>query len=223
MPAISKNTFSFLRKLKKNNNRVWFSKHKSEFQDAHNQFKDFVHELTEEIAGFDNSVSKALMDPKTTKIFRIYRDVRFSKDKSPYKTNFGGVISPGGMEGGNPGYYLHIDPDNSFFGGGLHMPSSKTLSKIRDKIDKDDKPIRKIISQKVFKKYFKGLETYDTLKTVPRGYDKNHRSADLLRLKSYTVFRQIQDSKVTSSNFLKECVKTAKAMKPLNDYLRSDK
>ncbi len=221
MIQISSSTLAFIQNLKKNNTREWFNSHKVEFKRAQVEFSEFVHELAMRISVFDSSIKKALLIPGTVKIFRIYRDVRFSKDKSPYKTNFGGVITAGGMEGGNPGYYLHLQPGESFFGGGLHMPSAPVLGKIRDAIDQDAKPLRTVVTSANFRKYFHGLETYDSLKTVPRGYDKQHPDADLLKLKSLTVFHQLSNSQITEKDFLEQCVRMSKAMKPFNDYLRT--
>lgn len=221
MTTISTSTLKFLRDLTKNNRRDWFKDHKAEFEKARDEFAEFVYELAEGVAGFDKEVKHVLNHKKTVKIFRIYRDVRFSKDKIPYKTNFGGVIGPGSMESGNSGYYLHITPGESFAGGGIHMPDPKTLAKIRASIDKDASKLRKVISDKSFKKYYKGLDSYDDLKTVPRGFDNDHPASDLLRHKHFTAGKHFTDSQVTKSTLGKEILASFKALQPLINYLRS--
>ena len=221
MTTLSSSTLKFLKDLTKNNRRDWFKDHKAEFEKARDEFAQLVYELAEGVAGFDREVKRVLNHKKTVKVFRIYRDVRFSKDKSPYKTNFGGVIGPGSMESGNPGYYLHITPGESFAGGGLHMPDPKTLARIRASIDKEASSLRKVLNDKNFKRYFKGLDDYDSLKTVPRGFDKNHPAADLLKHKSFTAGKHFTDNQVTKPAFIKETLKSFKALQPLINYLRS--
>ena len=218
--SISPSTLSFLKNLKANNNKQWFQSHKHDFEHARDEFTEFMRATAEAIATFDPLIRTALTDPKTIKVFRIYRDVRFSKDKSPYKTNLGGYIAPHGMEGGLPGYYLHIQPGESFAGGGLHMPDSKTLGNIRDVIAKDDKPLRNVLSDKRFTKHFKDLDrSYDTLKTVPRGYPKDHPAADLLKLKSFIAGKTLNDTEITSKAFMNDLVDTFKSLSLLVDYL----
>lgn len=216
---ISKKTLTFLKKLKENNNKAWFQDHKEEFDNEYVAFKVYVQELAEAIATFDPRVKQALGDKKTIKLFRIYRDVRFSKDKRPYKQNFGASIAPHGMSAGHAGYYLHIEPGNSFIAGGIHMPDPATLQRIREYIEKHEKGLRDILKQPAFTKTFGILADYDTLKTVPRGFAKDHPAADLLRHKSFLVSKDVSDSAVTAKNFTKEFVKVAKAIEPLNSYL----
>jgi len=221
MTSISHSTLRFLTDLSGHNNRVWFKSHQSDFEKARDDFADMVYELAEGVSAFDKEVKRVLNHKKTVKIFRIYRDVRFSKDKIPYKTNFGGVIGPGGMENGNPGYYLHVKPGGSLVGGGLHLPDSKTLARIRTSIDKDSSKLRKVLNNKLFKKHFNRLNPNDTLKTIPRGYDKDHPAAELLRYKSFTAGRKFTDSQVLSGTFIKETLKSYKALWPLINYLRT--
>ena len=221
MTAISSRTLKFLKELSKNNKREWFYAHKSEFETARGEFADFVYELAEKVGEFDKEVKKNLNHKNTVKIFRIYRDVRFSKDKSPYKMNFAGVIGSGGMDSGNPGYYLHIQPGKSSAGGGIHMSDPKTLSNIRRSIDKDADKLRKVLNGKEFKKYVGKLNSYGDLKTVPRGFDKDHPAADLLKHKSFTAGRAFKNSVVTKTAFSKEVLTTFKALHPLINYLRN--
>lgn len=216
---ISKNTLDFLKKIKKNNNKQWFEEHKDEYKALHAEFKTTIEDIAEGIATFDPRVKHALNDKKTIKIFRIYRDARFSKDKSPYKTNFGGTIAPHGFESGNPGYYVHIEPGNCFIGGGLHMPESALLKNVRDAIVHDDKPFRLILKKTAFKNTYGSLSGYDMLKTVPRGYDKDHPASDLLRFKSFLGTKNFSDKDVLAQGFDKQVLKDFKALEPLVAYL----
>lgn len=221
MQTISKETFTFLRGLAKHNNRTWFAAHKDEYKRVHAEFSAFSNALAAEIATFDSGVKKALKKHKTIKIFRIYRDVRFARDKVPYKINFAVAVSPGGMEAGNPGYYLHVQPGGgSSIGGGMHWVTPPQLKRLRDAIDRNAAPLHRIIDAKAFHAvYANGLADYNALKTVPRGYEKDHPDIDLLRLKSFTAFTNFTDAEVTSAAFFKKALKTMRALKPLNDYL----
>lgn len=216
---ISKRTLAFLSALAKNNNREWFERHKDEFHAHHEEFVAFGNEIAGEIARFDPAVKRHLLDPKTVKVFRIYRDARFSHDKRPYKTNFGLVITPGGMERGAGVYYLHIEPGNSFVGGGLYRPSAAVLSRVRKHIASDHKKLRAIIAAKAFKSVFGSLSEGDTLKTAPRGISPDHPAIDLLRLKSFTAITGLRNADVTSPGLAKTVITVFKAIKPLNDFL----
>ncbi len=217
---ITQNTLDFLKELKKNNNKEWFEDHKLEYRDARWEFMSFVQDIAHEIAKFDKRVKDSLDDKKTIKFFRQYRDIRFSKNKDPYKVNFGGVVNPYGMESGHAGYYIHIEPTGkSFIAGGMYMPESKQLDRIRRAIIKDSKPIRKILANKDFIKYYKALVTYDDLKVAPKGYDKAHPDIDVLRHKHFNGFKYLTDKEVMSKNFGSQTIKALEVLEPLNEYL----
>ena len=152
-------------------------------------------------------------------VFRIYRDVRFAKDKRPYKTNLGASINPGGKKAMNAGYYLHIEPGKSFLAGGIWMPPGDILKKIRQEIDYNGKKINKIISSKEFVKYYGELDDDHKLKTTPKGYDKDHPNIELLKLNSLIVWHDFNDKTVMNKSFIKELGKGAKVMKPFLDFL----
>jgi len=211
-------TLKFLAKLKKNNDRDWFNANKKEFEAAREEFSAAVEDLIGRIAGFDPSVIGTA--PKDC-VFRIYRDVRFSKDKSPYKTAFGAYIAPGGRKSMFPGYYLHAEPKASFLAGGMHMPSAQDLFAVRTAIAEDPKAIQKIEKAAGFRKYFDGISSHESLKTAPKGFDPAHPAIDLLRLKGYTVSHQVKDAEIKDGKFPAYAVKVFKAMKPLIDYLRT--
>jgi len=207
--GIEPTTLKFLKDLDRNNNRDWFQSHKDRYDDALQNVK----ELSEE-------VKKALNKKdviENARVFRIYRDVRFSKDKAPYKNNMG-VHFTRATKQRRGGYYLHIEPGKSFAGGGFWAPDPDDLKRIRDEFAFDDKPIRKIIASKTFKKYFGTLQG-DELKTAPSGYDRNHPAIDLIRKKHFVVSRSFTDKEVADKTFLKEVVLTFEAMRPYFDYM----
>lgn len=213
---IHKSTIAFLKKLKKNNNREWFNKNKKLYEDARYDFEVFVFDLIQKIAEYDDSISG--LEPKDC-MFRIYKDVRFSKDKLPYKTNFGASINKGGRKMPTAGYYLHIDPAEYFLGSGLYMPMPDKLLDVRTKIAGDLKGFKKIIEQKDFKKYYGKLWSGDSLKTAPKGFDKEHPAAEYLKLKSFIAGHTVKEERVLSKNFDDYAAKIFKAVKPLNDFL----
>jgi uncharacterized protein (TIGR02453 family) len=210
-------TLDFLKKLKKNNNREWFDKHKAEYETAREDFLQLVEKLIRDASAFDPAIRG--QDAKKC-LFRIYRDIRFSKNKTPYKINLSADISPGGKGSCTAGYYIHIQPGGSFLAGGLWQPEPAMLNAIRQEIDYNAKEFRKILSQKDFKKYFGNLSDEDTLKTTPKGYDKTHPELDLLRHKSFIVVHELSDKEVLSKNFPKHCLTVFKAMLPLHAFLR---
>jgi uncharacterized protein (TIGR02453 family) len=212
---IQKSTLDFLKKLKKNNNREWFNSHKNLFENAKQDFEYFIGELIQRIIDFNPTLIG--LQPKEC-LFRIYKDVRFSKDKKPYKLNFGASIGIGGRNSGMAGYYFHVQPGNqSFLAGGLYMPSADKLKAIRKKIVKD-RAFYEIIDNKTFKKYFKDMWG-DKLKTAPQGYPKDHPDIELLKLKHYLVYSDLTDEQILSKNILDYSAKVYEAMSPLIHYL----
>jgi uncharacterized protein (TIGR02453 family) len=208
----------FLKDLSKNNDRAWFEKNKPRYLEAKQGFEDFVSALLQEFIKFDEKL--AGLDARKLP-FRIYRDVRFSKDKSPYKTNMGAGFSPNGKLVQEPGYYIHIEPGNkSFVAGGIYMPDAANLAKIRQEIDYNADKLLKIMKQGSFKKSFDGFDDFDKLKTMPKGYAKDHPHIEILKHKSFIVSIAFTDKEVTDKSFLKAVSSKAKAIKPLNDFIR---
>jgi uncharacterized protein (TIGR02453 family) len=214
---IDKSTLDFLSKLKKNNNKEWFDKNRPIYETAKKNYYDFINELIQSISKFDSSVKH--LDAKQC-VFRINRDIRFSNDKTPYKTNMGADISPGGKKANTPGYYIHIQPGNSFLGGGMWQPPAPELSAIRQEIDYNTPEFKKILNNKDFKKYFGRLSEEDKVKTAPKGYEKTHPEIEILKLKSFLVIHDLKDSEVLSKDFIKQATTIFKAMHPLNKFLR---
>lgn len=210
-------TLQFLRTLEKNNNREWFNENKTTYQEAQQDVVSFVEKLIEEMVVFDEEIGKA--DAKKS-LFRIYRDTRFSKDKSPYKTNFGASL---GMGKGSQraGYYLHIEPGKSFLAGGIYMPESSVLKEIRKEISAFGEEFLTIVEKDEFRNYFRGLSVEDKLKKVPQGFEKDDKMAEFLKLKHYIVTHPVSDEQLLNENAAKEFAKIYKAMKPLNDFLNA--
>ena len=210
-----KNILNFLTDLKANNNREWFNENKSKYEEAKKQFEDFVNILIMKIKEFDKSIDVNAAKECT---FRIYRDVRFSKNKEPYKPNFGAYIAKGGRKSEYAGYYIHLETGASFAGGGVYCPQPKVLKAVRDDIYTDSGTIKGIINDSSFKKVFP--EMYgEKLKTAPRGFPKDFADIHLLNFKSYTVVKDLSDKDITADNFLDNVLSIFKTQKPFNDYL----
>lgn len=204
-----KKAFEFLKQLRKNNNREWFADHKSEYDSIVKENKVFFNKIYAELQEHDHL--------KGIHIFRIYRDVRFSKDQTPYKDNFGvGYSRSKPMLRG--GYYIQLEPGNSFVGGGFWGPEAKDLLRIRKEFEISTTEIEKITSDETFVTYFGSLQG-DSVKTAPRGFDKNHTAIDLIRKKQFVVMRKFTDKEVLSDNFQKEVILTLLAMRPFFDYM----
>lgn len=210
MSSISKDTFDFLNRLEQNNNRDWFNDHKKEFKTIEANTKKVYNELFEALKTHD--------EIDRLKLFRIYRDVRFSKNKTPYKTHFGGSFHRKKPEL-RGGYYMHIAPNNqSFIATGFWEPNKEDLLRIRKEFEADDTEIREIINNKSFKAVW-GDFVGDELKTAPKGFDKEHPAIDLIRKKQYIFTKNYTDKEVLSNNFIDEVNIAFKAIRPYFDYM----
>lgn len=209
MTSISKTTLDFLAALKENNNRDWFAEQKSEFQKEQKKAKDFYNAILEQLKSHD--------DIEGIKMFRIYRDVRFSLDKTPYKPHFAGSFSRATKKL-RGGYYLRIRPGESFLAGGFWEPNKEDLLRIRKEFEIDTAEIRSILSNPTFIKYFGKLQG-DSLKTAPRNFDKEHPDMDLIKMKQFIVVRNFTDEEVLSPDFLKRINESYKAMRPYFNYM----
>lgn len=217
MNQIKPPTLNFLSDLKLNNNREWFNKNRKRYDDAKENFETFVQAIINEIVSFD-PIMKGLEAKSCT--YRINRDIRFSPDKTIYKTHLGAFIVRGGKRNGDKfaGYYVHVEPGNSMIAGGAYMPPSPWLMAIREKIDEQGNTLLKIISDKNFIKYFEEIEG-EKLKSAPKGYSKDHPYIELLRFKSFLAAKIISDKEIVSKECFELFIKASKAMKPLNDFL----
>ncbi len=217
MTTIKKSTLDFLNSLKTNNNRDWFIKNKQVYIDSKDNFESFVQDIINNIVDFE-PILKGL-EVKSC-VYRINRDIRFSNDKSPYKSHLGAFIVRGGKKNGDKfaGYYFHIEPEKSIIAGGAYMPPAPWLSSIREKIDEEPDEFIKIINSKNFVKYFGKLDG-EKLKKAPKGYPSDHPNIELLKFKSYLVVNEVKDEFVLSQNYFDHVLKVLKAMKPFNDFL----
>ncbi|NOT46638.1 MAG: DUF2461 domain-containing protein [Acidobacteria bacterium] len=213
---LAKETLDFLRKLEKNNNREWFTANKKLFEDANNNIIALTDLLIGKIAKFDPAV--AGLDPKSC-VFRIYRDVRFAKDKSPYKTNLGAFIAAGGRKAMAPGYYFHVQPGMLFSAAGKHMPDSTELLKIRNAVAANTKEFRKIVEAKKFADRFGPLHG-DRLSRPPKGFAADHEAVEYLKLKSFTVGEEFKEKDALSADYAKTLADSFKASFPLIEFLR---
>lgn len=215
--AISPKVFDFLKKLTLNNNREWFTENKNLYTEAQENIVLFLEDLIKEMSEFDPELEK--IDVKKS-LFRIYRDTRFSKDKTPYKTNFGASLGMGkGSQKG--GYYLHLEPGKSFIAGGIYMPESSVLKTLRKEISLYGQDFIKILNDKEFKKYFSELDQDDKLKKVPQGFEKEDPTAEYLKLKSFIVVYNLSDKEIQDKDAVKKLAEIFKIMKPLNDFLNA--
>ncbi len=201
--------FQFLENLKENNNREWFNNHKDEFTKLQTQVKQFFVEIYDELGKTDSL--------EAIKHYRIYRDVRFSNDKTPYNHHLSVSFSrtKPHLRGG---YYLHISPDEIFTGGGFWEPNPTDLQRIRKEFVLDDTEIRKIIADKNFIKHFKTLQG-DEVKTAPKGFDKNHSAIDIIKKKQFLVSEKFTLKQALSTEFKNSIIESFKAMRPFFDYM----
>ena len=211
-------TLNFLKKLKKNNNKECFDKNRVSYEEAKSEVKELVRQTLEKVATFDSSI--ASLEPKDC-MFRINRDVRFSKDKAPYKTNMGFMIAPGGKKSLKGCYYVHIEPDNCFIAGGIWMPMPEQLKSIRQEIDYNGDQLKSIFASKGFKKYFKEFDQEMKLVRMPKEYTEDHPYADFLKLKSFTVTFPIEDTVLTDKNVVTKITAPFSELHKLNMFLNS--
>jgi uncharacterized protein (TIGR02453 family) len=210
-----KTILDFLSKLKVNNNRDWFNENRNLYDDAKSDFESLINRLIPAIHDFDSNIGT--LSAKQC-VFRIYRDVRFSKDKSPYKTNMGGFMARGGRKGGFAGYYLHIDPEQSFIAGGMHMPPPDILKKVRQEILYNIDEFKSIIHKPSSKKTFGKIEG-EKLSRPPKDFPADFPDIDLLKFKSYTVLHGVDNNTLLKNDIEKYIVKTFKEMYKLNQFL----
>lgn len=213
---INKGTIDFLKKLKKNNSKEWFDNHRELYVNAKENYLEFVTEVLTSMKSIDTSLVD--IQPKNC-VFRINRDIRFSNNKDPYKTNFGASFSKGGKKIACAGYYFHLEPGTSFIGGGYWMPQGEDLQKIRQEIDYNFDEFQKIISSKAFVNYFDTLDSKEKLIRPPKGYEKDNPALDFLQLKSFIVMASIDDKELLDKTIVTNVVAHFKAMKPLVDFL----
>ncbi len=205
----------FLKGLRANNDRDWFTGHRAQFELARAHFEEYIDAV---ITSLSPTERLGGVTPRDC-IFRLNRDLRFTKDKTPYKPYMSAYIAPGGRKSRRLGFYIHLEPGNrSMFGGGLHEPEPRQIAAWRAAIDRNPRPLLKIMKGGSFRRYFGELRG-ESLKTAPRGYAREHPNLALLRLKTVTVARSVSDKQVSSPQLFAETIATYRAMKPFLIYL----
>jgi uncharacterized protein (TIGR02453 family) len=210
-----KNVLAFLSELKENNTREWFADHKAWYDEAKAEYEAFTAQMINRIAAFDPEIG--YLAPRDC-TFRIYRDVRFSKDKEPYKANMGAAMTKGGKKSKYAAYYLHIEPGNSFIGGGKWMPPSDELKLIRMEIFHFPDALKKIINETQFVTHFGGISG-DKLKKPPKDFPSDFEDIELLKFKSYIVGENLTDDEVTGEELPEKVISAFKIMKPFIHFL----
>jgi uncharacterized protein (TIGR02453 family) len=206
---------SFLDELSQNNNKTWFDGHRPDYEAARNSFEQFIDILIDEFRVSDHLQGLSAKECMA----RIYRDIRFSKDKSPYKTNLTAIIAPGGWKTSLFGYYVSLEPHTrSMAAGGLHSPTPEQLTRFRQDIVQDASEFKRLTSARDFVEAFGAVEG-ERLKTAPKGYDPAHPEIALLQLKQVTVLHRFSDPEVLASNFASRVITVCRAMRPFLGYL----
>ncbi|PTN10571.1 DUF2461 domain-containing protein [Mangrovibacterium marinum] len=210
-----KAVFEFLTELKENNNRDWFNAHRQAYEQAREQMLFLTDILIQEVRRFDTDIP--VLNARDC-LFRIFRDVRFAKDKSPYKTNMGSFIAPGGRKSELGGYYIHLEPGASFVGGGVWCPSPDVLRAIRQEIYESPESFKEVLHDTDFHQYFPDIMG-EKLKTAPKGFDKEFADIDLLRPKSYAFGHSLTDEEVLSENLVEEAIDMFRQLSFMNRFL----
>ena len=212
-----KDILYFLRQLCVNNNRDWFDANRSLYKEQKESFESIINRLITKISEFDNSVSIVTAKDCT---YRINRDTRFSNDKTPYKNHFGAFISPGGKKSYTAGYYIHIEPDNSIIAGGMYMPPSDILLKLRTAIYERPKEFVAIVENPIFIETFGKIDG-EKLISAPRGFSKDFEQLELIKLKSYTVSTSVSDESIEHGDVETLAVDIFKKMNAFNVFINS--
>ncbi len=212
-------TLQFLKDLEKHNNKPWFDENRNRYEAAKTDFLAFTDTLIDSFGKKDASIAGLTAREC---IFRINRDIRFSKDKTPYKNNLGVSINKGGRKSMLAGYYFHLQPGNkSFMGGGVWQPMPADLQKVRQEVDYNFTDFKKIVNSKSFKTIYGSLSTSEgmALSRVPKGYDTDNPAAEFLKFKSYVAMTPISDKQLTDKGLLKQAVQAFETLQPLIDFL----
>lgn len=210
-------TIRFLKDLQDNNNKPWFDAHRQMYENAKADLQKMVGQLIPAIASFDDPIGILQVKECT---FRINRDVRFSKNKSPYKNNMAAYFSRGGKKASVAGYYFHCEPGKSYAAGGFYTPMPAELAKIRQEIDYNLDEWKKILNNKTFKKYFpNGVDGIESLQRPPKGYDETNPAIHFLKMKHFIVSKPITDAELQSKTLVNDVAKVFQTMKPMLDFL----
>ncbi|RYY58369.1 MAG: DUF2461 domain-containing protein [Chitinophagaceae bacterium] len=216
---LQSNTLRFLKSLARNNNKPWMDANRAAYETARADFAVFVQQLIDAFGKKEPAIANLLAKDC---MFRINRDIRFAKDKAPYKKNFAASINKGGKKGiSSAGYYFHVQPGETFIGGGIWMPEPADLKKIRQEIDYNYGDLKKLVSSKDFKKVYGDLDDSPEYKLtrLPKGYEPGNPAEEYIKLKSFIGSRSLTDEQLTDKSLLKTTVGAFEALKPLVDFL----
>ncbi len=208
--------FNFLAHLQVYNDRNWFNEHKHEYTEARETFETFINAIIVPLSQLDPSIGTVTADEC---MFRIYRDIRFSNDKTPYKTHFSAFIANGGRKTRQAGYYIHVQPDASFLAGGIYSPDPATLESIRNTIYHHPDEIREILDDKKFKKLFSEISHEDKLKNPPKGYPKDFKEIELLKNKHFVTHLALDNDFFLKENVEERLMEIFKVQYPFNAFL----
>ncbi|GAB3556705.1 DUF2461 domain-containing protein [Spirosoma fluminis] len=211
-------TLTFLTDLKANNSKPWFDENRKTYETARADFIQFVTKLIEGLGALDPDIAETPLQAKSC-IFRINRDVRFSTDKSPYKTNFGAWFNKGGKKLESAGYYVNIQPGNCFVAGGLYMPDPTVLATVRQEIDYNLEEFESLLKAPSFTSHFGGLNRDEALQRPPKGYTADNPAVEYLKLKSFTASHTLPDSALTKPALTKQVLNAFAGLQPLVAYL----
>ncbi len=211
-------TLTFLSLLKENNNKPWFDAHRAQYEAARIDFQNFIQLVIDDLQRWDTTIAGTIARQC---LFRINRDVRFSNDKTPYKTGMGASIKMGGRKSGFAGYYFHCEPGGSFVGGGLWLPDATTVKNVRQEIDYNWPEFEAILNEKTFKKWYGDLYKGgdQSLATCPKGYQKDNVAIAYLKLKSFIAEAPFNDDELTKATLHKKTVAACKALQPLLKFI----
>jgi uncharacterized protein (TIGR02453 family) len=212
-----KPVLDFLNGLQKNNNKAWFESNRPAYESARQEFEIFIDQVIVRFGSVEDLGGITARDC----VFRIYRDIRFSKDKSPYKRSMAASIGPGGKKSTRLAYYLHLEPPNaSVIAGGLYEPGPVQITKFREAIDRNTKLFKQVVNNKAFKQTFGAVEG-EKLKTAPKGFERDHPEIEWLRMKEVVAVQHLADALVLSAKFSDHVIDAFSTMKPFLDYLNS--
>jgi len=216
---INKQTLKFLKDLKINNSKEWLDENREKYDTAKNDMLTLTEQLITAVADFDQTISNAYLDPKKC-ITRLNRDLRFAKDKTPYKTDYYIVINKDGKNSASAFYFLHIEPDNCFVGGGVYNPQPEQLKKIRQEIDYAFDEWTAIIKDKLFKKTFPGgINNSGVLSRMPKEFDEENKAGEFLKMKGFYTMEKLTDKEIISEDTFKKIKSYFQTTKPLVDFL----
>ena len=215
---IHKETLTFLAGLKANNHKDWFEANRKTYQEARNNFLEVTDQLIQTISTFDEDIAQSQLDPKKC-IMRINRDIRFSADKSPYKSNFFAFINKEGKKSPYGGYYFSVDPEESFQGGGVYMPESSFLSRIRQEIDFNFQEWDGIVTRKPLIDHYQEVKASGKLVRPPKGYEKDNPAIEWIKYKGFYTQKMLSEEELLSADLIKNSSEAFKAIKPMVDFI----